>query len=352
MKVGIIGCGQIAKTHIPFIKSYREISRIALADTNTEMLNDTAGAYQLSDRYSSVDDLLSNFKPDVVHILTPPQSHYWLCVKALEAGCHVFLEKPMCADLAEAQKLVERTISARLKLCVDHNHKFDPYMLQAKTLIDGGAIGDICSMESFYGFDLGTNPQSRYFREAYTHWAYRIPGGLYQNLIDHPLYLVLDYLPNPDRIMAISHEMGVLPGGVPDELRILMGDASRTAYVSVSLGVSPRFQYFNVYGTKGSLSVDFINQHTFVYKVGKGPKAISRTLMNFSAGTGLIKATTKNIVRVLRGKFTTYPGTETIIHRFYDAILKGGDPPVSLQQALKVMEVSEAVWRQIQYPKF
>lgn len=352
MKVGIIGCGQIAKTHIPFILSFKDKPVVAVADPNEEMLKDTADAYQIEKRFRSADEMLSGFKPDVVHILTPPQSHYALCTKIIEAGCHIFLEKPMCLDLAEAEKLAKNAASANIKLCVDHNHKFDPYMLQAKGWIESGAIGEICSLDSFYGFDLGTNPQSRYFREAYTHWAYRIPGGLYQNLIDHPLYLVLDYLPNPDRITAISSEVGVLPGGVPDELRVLMADGSRTANVSVSLGASPRFHYFNAYGTKGSLHVDFINQYAFLYKTGKGPKTVSRTLMNLSAGMKLIKATTGNIISVLRGHYTPYPGTETIIHRFYESVLKGTEPPISLNQALKVMEISDIIWRQIQYPKF
>lgn len=352
MRVGIIGCGQIAKTHLPFIFSYPNKPQVAVVDMDEEVLKETADIFQISNRYLSVDEMLSSFKPQVVHILTPPQSHYALSVKAVESGCHIFLEKPMCIDLTEAEKLVERVKASNLHLCVDHNHKFDPYMLQAKRWIEEGMIGEICSMDSFYGFDLGTNPQSRYFREAYTHWAYRMPGGLFQNLIDHPLYLVLDYLPNPDGITAISHEVNVLPGGVPDELRILMWDTSRVANVSVSLGASPRFHYFNVYGTKGSLFVDFINQYAFLYKTNKGPKSISRTLMNLSSGMKLINATTNNIIRVLRGRFTPYPGTETIIHHFYDAIIKGTDPPVSLKQALKVMEISDVVWNQIHYPKF
>jgi predicted dehydrogenase len=352
MRVGVIGCGQIAKTHLPFILSYPDRPAVAVADTNEEILKDTAEAFGISKRYLSVKELLSGFQPHVVHVLTPPQSHYPLCLEAIEAGCHVFVEKPMCVDLAQAEALAARATAAGVKLCVDHNHKFDPAMLQARGWIEQGAVGTLCSMESYYGFDLGSDPRSRYYREAYTHWAYRTPGGLFQNLIDHALYPVLDYLPDPDRITAVSHECGVTPGEVPDELRVLMANGSCSAFVSVSLAASPRFHYFNVYGTRASIHVDLINQYAYLYKKRKGPGAITRALSNVESAKVLVHSTLRNMGRVVRGKFTVYPGTQTIIHRFYDAVLNDTEPPVTLQQALKVVEIGDIIWKQIDYPQF
>jgi len=352
MKTGIIGCGQISDTHIPFIKSHSSNPEIAIADSNEFMLAKAGDKYGITQRFSSADALLQDFCPDVVHILTPPQTHFELCMKFMKAGCHIFLEKPMCMDSKEAHALAAEAKVQGLILCVDHNHRFDPYMLKAKKLFESGAIGDLCSIESYYGFDLGTNPGSRYFREAYTHWAYRMPGGLFQNLIDHPLYQALDYMDSPSSIEAFSHEKGIMPGGVPDELRIFMRDEKCTAHITVSLAVSPRAHYFKLAGTKGTIFVDFVNQYTFLYKHSKGPKAISRALMNITSGLLLIFSTVTQVFKVIAGRFTTYPGTEIIIHQMYDAILNGTKPPVSLDQAVKVLEISDIVWDKISYPKF
>ena len=56
--------------------------------------------------YSDFDELLAVEKPDVVHITTPPQSHFSLGMKALDAGCHLVVEKPLALNSCEATQLI------------------------------------------------------------------------------------------------------------------------------------------------------------------------------------------------------------------------------------------------------
>ena len=97
-------------------------------------------------------------------------------------------------------------------------------MIRARDLVERGAIGSLCGIESYYGFDLGSSPGARYFSQAYTHWAYQLPGGLLQNGLDHPLSVVVPFMAEPKRVMAASAEVGVLPRGVPGELRMILAN--------------------------------------------------------------------------------------------------------------------------------
>jgi len=100
MKAAMVGCGDLARAHIPFILKDSRHQIIGLYDEDlakAEALAKTADARKV---YRTLEDLLQHQKPDVVHVLTPPQSHAALAMSALRAGCHVLVEKPM-APLVE-----------------------------------------------------------------------------------------------------------------------------------------------------------------------------------------------------------------------------------------------------------
>src|SRR5262245_28277633 len=125
MKVGIIGCGQIATIHIPYILAQPDARIVGLADASEGRARELAARFHISSVHSTLGDLLEAEHPDVVHILTPPQTHAGLAIEAMEAGCHVLVEKPMAASLKEAEAMEAVAQRHGVKLCVDHNHLFD-----------------------------------------------------------------------------------------------------------------------------------------------------------------------------------------------------------------------------------
>ncbi|HWP93508.1 MAG TPA: NAD-dependent epimerase/dehydratase family protein [Thermodesulfobacteriota bacterium] len=352
MRVGIIGCGQIANIHIPVIKKYPNVEIVGLADVNVEVLENTASKFHISDRFTNPPDLIEKKKrPEVVHILTPPQYHYELAKMALEGGCHVYVEKPMCMNAAEGEKLVKLAKQKNLKLCVGHNHLFDSVMVEARKLAERGDVGTICSIECCYGSDLGSDSKGRYFTQAYRHWVYQLPGGIFQNLLDHPLSVIIPFIGNPTSVYSLSAEAGVVPPGIPSELQVILGDGRITAHINLSLAASPRFYHLTLYGTNGNISVDFFNKRIIQRSHGKMPRAVSRALFNLKEGSQILTSTLSNTGKVLTGRFFPYEGLERLVTEFYKSIETGIPSPVPPESGLTALRIMDTVWKQIDYPR-
>jgi predicted dehydrogenase len=105
----------------------------------------------LAKAYVSYEELLSDPEVEVVHITTPNRWHREMVIGALDAGKHVVCEKPLATNSMETAELVERaTKSPRLLTAVNYNVRFYPLALQARQLIQQGAIGRMLSVRGAY----------------------------------------------------------------------------------------------------------------------------------------------------------------------------------------------------------
>src|SRR4029453_6828136 len=136
MKVGIIGCGHIATMHIPYVLVQPDARIVGLADASEARARELAAHFGIVDVYPTLRDLLDAERPNVVRILTPPQTHAALAMEGMEAGCHVLVEKPMAVNLVEAEAMEAVARRRGIKLCVDHNRLFDPAFVRAKALVE------------------------------------------------------------------------------------------------------------------------------------------------------------------------------------------------------------------------
>ena len=110
MKLGILGCGRIIKRHVAHLEERPEVSIVALCDVSDDALKSTVEAYFPENgvsTYNDPADMYSSEGLDAVIIATPHTLHYDHAVQAMEAGCHVFLEKPMVTSSQQAYRLVE-----------------------------------------------------------------------------------------------------------------------------------------------------------------------------------------------------------------------------------------------------
>ena len=106
MKIAIVGCGRIAKTHARILKKSVAGAELVFCDRNQEKANEYASHYSSATAgYSDFSELLKREQPTAVHILTHPESHVGLATAALEAGAHVFIEKPITESLADLDAL-------------------------------------------------------------------------------------------------------------------------------------------------------------------------------------------------------------------------------------------------------
>ena len=346
MKVGIVGGGQIATVHIPYIRSYPGAQIVGLADTDEGRARSTATRFQIANTCRSLAELLER-RPDVVHIVTPPQTHAALAIQAMEAGCHVFVEKPMAVNLEEAEAMEAVARRQGVNLCVDHNHLFDPALTEARSLLARGGIGELVSVETYEGFSLGT-PDNPYVQPgAAGHWVHRLPGGIFQNLAPHPVYLMLAFLTPPKTLHAVAQKTGRVPTSFADELRVLVSSDNGIGCFMVSLSIQPFMKYVNLYGTEGTMRVNLSTNSLTVARNRDLPRALSRGMLGVDEAAQLLQGTVANAYQVARGRLKPYPGMGILIREFYRSIEENRPAPVDGEAGREVVRILDQVWEQI-----
>lgn len=106
MKAGIIGCGNISAIYLENLKNNPVIEVVAVADLIRERAQERADEFNIANVYN-VDELLQNNEIELVLNLTVPGSHAMTDLAALEAGKHVYAEKPLAISLEDGRKVVE-----------------------------------------------------------------------------------------------------------------------------------------------------------------------------------------------------------------------------------------------------
>jgi predicted dehydrogenase len=149
LRIGIAGCGRAARVHLERLLALDGVSIVGCADSDRASAESMA--QKITERSQSAptivfDDhreLLRRLHPDALFIFTPHVSHYRLAMDALQAGCHVFVEKPLSTNLQEAADIVGLARGRGLKVAVGHQYRLCPSLAEARRLLDQRALGPL-----------------------------------------------------------------------------------------------------------------------------------------------------------------------------------------------------------------
>ena len=345
MRTGIIGCGKIASFHLNTIKGLSGVEVVGVADASSENLKSFSNKYNIANTYSSLDELLKQTKPNVIHILTPPKTHRDLAITAMNRGCHVYVEKPMATNSKEANEMIKASEKNNVKLCIGHNLLFEPVVRQAQEIVESFEFGDLVHLDVFFIFDTtrvaDRAPSDKNFSK---HWVHSLKGGLLQDLAPHPLSLGLHFIPDITEIYTIAKKVNTNGGLVNDELRVMIDSADSTAIISMSFRAQPDNILLNLYGTKMTVKVDVSNMLLVKQKLFKLPKKVSRGLDNLSQSLQISTQTIGNVLRFATGGVKDAGGMGVIIREFYKSIENNTLPPVIGREAAKVVELMNKIW--------
>ena len=139
--------------------------------------------------------MLEAVSPNVVHITTPPQSHYSLAEQCLKSGSHVYLEKPFTVSASETESLIQLAQSCGLKVTVGHNYLFTLEMLEMRRLVRRDSwVDDPTHLESYWSYDLGDTSYVGPLLGNRDHWVRQLPGQLFHNIISHGIAKLAEFL--------------------------------------------------------------------------------------------------------------------------------------------------------------
>ncbi|HRQ89015.1 MAG TPA: Gfo/Idh/MocA family oxidoreductase [Bacteroidia bacterium] len=145
-KIGVIGAGGMARYHVEgFRKAGGDV--VAMADVSVEAAKAGAEANGIGKVYGDVAELLAS-DVDAVSIIVPNKFHAPLAIQALEAGKHVFCEKPPAMNAAEVCDMIAARDRAGKQLMFNFNNRARPESREMKKLIEGGVVGRINSAQA------------------------------------------------------------------------------------------------------------------------------------------------------------------------------------------------------------
>jgi predicted dehydrogenase len=297
--------------------------------------------------------MLTTCRPDVVHITTPPQSHFKLAKQCIEAGCNVYVEKPLTMYFDEAKELVSIAEKNSKKLTVGHETQFTPVAMDMRRLIDAGYLGGPpVHMESVFGYQFSDEQYAKALLGDRNHWVRRLPGGLLQNIISHGICKIAEYLQDDAKVVAkgftsrFLHSIGET--GIIDELRVIVSDSRLvTAYFTFSSQISPAPHQFRVYGARNSLIAD--NEHQTLIKV---PIKTYKSYLNqfippFANAKQYFQNGCKNIKGFLRRDLHAESGMFRLISMFYESISGNASLPIPYKDILLTSRIMEDIFSQL-----
>lgn len=340
LKVGIIGCGLIAQVrHIPCLLKMKNAEIVAVCDSNQELAKSISQRFHISRYYADFSEMLTKEELGMVDICTPPQTHLDLSIRVMKAGCHVLMEKPMALSFKQADEMVRASNENQVKLCVVHNKLFEPVVMKARSMVSQGGIGDLV------GIDIeDLLPKDSAMIVDKEHWCHKLPGGMFTEVLPHPIYLAVGFLGNVEPVAVHTRKLNNYDWMVADEIKIILEGRKGVGAITFSCSSPKDKVIINIFGTKRNLRIDLWNSVMTGYGVG-GESLPSRAWENISQGFSILASTIFTTLSVISGRF--HWGHYNLIRRFIESIQNDTELPVTMEESREVVRVLEKITAQI-----
>jgi predicted dehydrogenase len=150
LRVGVLGCGPIAQiAHFDACRKARNADLHAVCDSAEDLLERAVAVHRPTVAYSSYDQMLADPQVEAVIIGVADQFHVPLCLKAIEAGKHVMVEKPLGVSIEECEALRQSLRQTSLVFQIGNNRRFDPGIAFARKFILE-ELGEMIAFKSWY----------------------------------------------------------------------------------------------------------------------------------------------------------------------------------------------------------
>ncbi len=320
IRVGVIGCGVIAANHLAALRETAGVTVAALCDIRPERAEERRAEFCPSARvYTDFREMLEKEGLDAVHVLTPHYLHFEMASEVLRRDLHLCLEKPACLGKKEAEALLRIAEKSRGCVTVCFQNRMNAAMREMKRRIalyggprGGRAMVSWCRDAAYYGDDWHGKKATE-------------GGGVLINQAIHTLDLLLWYCGRPTAVTAAvanRHLRGVID--VEDSADLLLRFEN---------GTHGHFSATTAYETDAPNFVEVLTEgHRLVLYGNRLYDNDDAVLLDGSAAAYV-------------GKCCYGDGHMTLIRAFYEAILTGGEPPVSLESAMTSVLVLDACYR-------
>lgn len=358
LKVAIVGCGKIADDHCSQVQRIKGCEIVGVCDREPLMARQLSERFSVKRHFSDLTKMLSEAQPDVVHVCTPPESHFAIAQECLVAGCHVYVEKPFALCFDEARTIIASAVSKGLKITAGHDDQFRHVARRMRALVQNGYLGSgPVHMESYYCYELGGSGYAKALLGDKHHWVRKLPGKLLHNVISHGIARIAEFLSGDSpEVIAYGFTSPTLrskgESEIIDELRVIICDEERaTAYFTFSSQMRPALHQFRIYGEKNGLILDQ-DQETLIRLHGKRYVSYAEKFIPpVSFARQYLGNFRTNLRTFLARDFHMKSGMKYLIESFYRSILEGTPEPIPYREILLTAQIMDAIFEQLDVPR-
>lgn len=266
LKVLVSGCGSIGHRHLQNLKKLG-IQNLSVYDPVAEATQSVAKDLEISKVFSDYDKALAE-SPDMVIVASPPAFHIEQALKAAEAGCHLFIEKPLSHQRKDLPELLEEIQKKSLITLVGCNLRFHPGIKKVKQWLDEKKIGRIASAEIEFGYYLPNwRPQTDY-RKNYAAKA-ESGGGIVLDAI-HEFDYMYWFFGKPKEITGHCEKVSDLEIETEDTAEIdLKYESGIAAHLHLDYLNKKYTRHLKITGEKGTIRWDWHHGSEWIDPSGK-----------------------------------------------------------------------------------
>ena len=249
MNFAVIGLGSFGIKRATAIKNSKQANLVVISELDAKRAIKAKETLQVP--VSDYNEILKNKKIDVVCVCTPNKFHKKIIIDSLNAGKHVFCEKPYVRNVAEAKEIYDVSKKSKGILQLASNHRFFESVMYARKLVDEGTIGKVLSFDGRIGHN-GERLKDSWF------WKKEISGG--GTLLDNGCHLLdLSRLFVGNFVSGTGLTSNVYWKNIEVEdtaSGIFKTEDGRTATIFCSWRLFSGYFFFEINGSEGYINVD------------------------------------------------------------------------------------------------
>ncbi|ODT64822.1 MAG: myo-inositol 2-dehydrogenase [Pelagibacterium sp. SCN 63-23] len=203
--IGLIGTGYMGKCHALAWNAVKAVfgtgprpRLVHLAEVDAELARRRADEFGFERSTGNWHDLIADDAVDVISVTTPNGFHAEMAIAALEAGKHVWCEKPMAVGLDEARRMEAAARASGKVAILGYNYIQNPMVRQIGALIDAGSIGQVNHVRVEMDEDFMADPEALFYWKSEASSGY----GALDDFAVHPLSILQVLLGTPNRVFA------------------------------------------------------------------------------------------------------------------------------------------------------
>lgn len=244
LKVAVIGVGFWGKNHVRVFRELPETDLVAVCDRDIERAEEVAKKYEV-EAYRDSQDVLKREDIEAASICTWTTTHAMEAMKALTAGKHILVEKPLANTVENAKRIVESAINENLHLMVGFIERFNPGVQKAKEILETGKIGELVSASG----------------KRVSQWPERIGDvGVVKDYAIHEIDIVRSIF-EADPIAVYAQAGKLKHKKYEDYVQMMLTfKRTKTAFIEANWLTPYKIRDLTLVGSKGTMSLNYLTQ--------------------------------------------------------------------------------------------